>query len=400
MEIEISEYFDLLLELEDDWCVKKIETNHKSKEVSIHIKYIGKSCPIYDHMTERKWRHLDIMDYKTFLVSKVPRIKDSLGKIKTVSVPWASKYERHTYKFENRVIDLLLATKNQTKTAEYIDVSFRIVNRIIHNSTERGMARRNHQDLVFEHLSIDEKSFKKGHQYISVLSHPKSGCIIEVEEGRTIEATENLIDKSLTKQQQKEIQTMSMDMWKSYLRVVKEKLPNASIIHDKFHLIKYLNEAIDKVRRREVKTNDELLNSRYVLLKNIENLTDKQHAKFKAIHNANYQVSKAWQIRENFKDLFQKETKKINAFILFNQWILRSVRQNVREMTKLVKTFNNHISGVINALIYKLNNAMAERLNGKIQELKTVAKGYRTFKNFRSAILFFNGGLNLYPQNW
>ncbi len=398
MEKEVSQYFDLLLELEDDWRVKKITTNHRSKEVSIHIEYIGKGVPIYDHLAKRKWRHLDIMDYKTYIVSKVPRVKNTKGKIKAISVPWASKHERHTYKFEHRVIDLLLATKNQTKTSEYLNVSFRVVNRIMHNSTERGMLRRSYEDLVFEHLSIDEKSFKKGHQYISVLSHPRSGCIIEVEEGRTIEATEQLIDKSLTTQQQKEIQTMSMDMWKSYLTVVKDKLPNASIVHDKFHLIKYLNEAIDKVRRREVKTNDELLNSRYALLKNVENLTDKLHAKFKAIKNANYEVAKAWQIRENFKDIFQKETEKTNAFILFNQWILLSVKQNIKEMTKVVKTFNNHMSGVINVLIYNFNNAMAERLNGKIQKLKTVAKGYRTFKNFRSAILFFNGGLNLYPQ--
>lgn len=398
MEEELSQYFDLLLDLDTDWQAKKISTNHKTKEVSIHIEYVGEE-KIYDHAPERKWRHLDLLDYKTFIVSKLPRIKDKEGKVKTITVPWASKYERHTYKFESKVIDLLLATKNQTKTAQYIEVSFRVVNRIIHISSERGMNRRNHKELVFEHLSIDEKSFKKGHKYISVLSHPRSGCILEVEENRTKEATINLLEKSLTAQQRKEIQTISMDMWESYLSVAKDKLPNASIVHDKFHLIKYLNDGIDKVRRREVKKNDELKNSRYALLKNKENLTEKQHAKFKAIYNANYQVSKAWQIRENFKDLFNQEEEKVNAFILFNQWLLNSFRNNIKEMNKVLKTFNNHISGVINALISNFNNAMAERLNGKIQELKTVAKGYRTFKNFRSAILFFHGGLNLYPLN-
>ena len=67
-------------------------------------------------------------------------------------------------------------------------------------------------------------------------------------------------------------------------------------------------------------------------------------------------------------------------------------------LTKVVTMFNAHISGVVSALINNFNNAMAERLNGKIQELKTVARGYRTFQNFRSAILFFNGGLDLYPH--
>jgi len=73
-----------------------------------------------------------------------------------------------------------------------------------------------------------------------------------------------------------------------------------------------------------------------------------------AIHNANYEVSKAWQIRENFKDLFNKETERVNAFILFNQWILMSSRKNIKEMNKVIKTFNNHISGVVSVHYYTI----------------------------------------------
>ena len=66
---------------------------------------------------------------------------------------------------------------------------------------------------------------------------------------------------------------------------------------------------------------------------------------------------------------------------------------------QVAKMFNNHLKGVCNAMVESFSNAMAKRLNGKIQEIKTVARGYRTFKNFRSAILFFNGGLQLKPLN-
>ena len=175
-----------------------------------------------------------------------------------------------------------------------------------------------------------------------------------------------------------------------------EYLPNASIVHDRFHLVKYINEAIDKIRRREVKHHQELKNSRYALLKNPENLTLKQQIQFNAIADANYEVSKAWQVRENFKDLFK--AKKLCAWSLFNQWTIDSKGRKIKEIDKVVDMFNKHIKGVVNALISNLTNAMAERLNGKIQELKTVGRGYRTFKNFRSAILFFNGKLNLYPH--
>ena len=146
-----------------------------------------------------------------------------------------------------------------------------------------------------------KKSFKKGHKYISVLSHPRSGYIIDVEDDRTKESVRTLLDKSLTEKQQSNLKTISMDMWRAYLSIAKEKLPNAEIVHDRFHLVKHLNDAIDKVRKREVRTNEELRNSRYALLKNKENLTEKQRIKFDAIRRSNYEVSKV--LRENFKDL-------------------------------------------------------------------------------------------------
>jgi len=400
------QFFDLLLQLDSDWQVEEVDADCTSNEVYITIRHIGKTaecpntleqCSIYDHAPVRNWRHLDTMQYKTFISCCLPRVKNALGKVVTCSAPWASKHERHTYLFEHATIDLLLATQKQTKTAEIMRCGFNVVNRIIHLSTERGLSRRNISNLSIKNLSIDEKQFRKGHNYITVLSHPDSGSIIDVSEDRTKESVRKLLDKTLTQKQQEDVENISMDMWKAYLTVSKEKLPNAKITHDRFHLVKYLNDAIDKVRRREVKENEELKNSRFALLKNQENLTEKQRIKFDFIENANYEVSKAWEVRANFQALFNQETEKFEGYMLFNRWELSALKKQIKEVTKVVEMFKSHLSGVVNALITKFNNAMAERLNGKIQELKTAARGYRTFEKFRSAILFFNGGLSLYP---
>jgi len=399
-------FFNILLDLEEGWNVESVSTDLKKGEISIKIKCVLKSlldeetgelCRVYDHAPLRSWRHLDTMQYKTFITCSLPRIETSVGKIKTIQPSWASGYERHTYLFEHAVIDLLKASKNQSKTAVLMRCGFNVINRILHLSTERGMKRRSHETLIFDHLSIDEKSFKKGHKYITVLSHPQSGCILEVEEDRTKDACKALLNKSLTVDQLQKVATISMDMWKAFMNTANEVLPNAEIVHDRFHLIKYLNDAIDKVRRREVKKHEELKESRYALLKNQENLTDKQRILFDQISGSNYEVSKAWQVRENFKDLFSSD--KSSGFVLYMQWAADSARRNINEVTKIVNMFNSHIAGVVNALVMNYSNAMAERLNGKIQELKTVGRGYRTFENFRSAILFFHGGLNLYPLN-
>lgn len=398
-------FFTTLLNLEDGWEVQSIETDLGNAEIYISINcrlqeladdQTGELCKVYDHAPERKWRHLDTMQYKTYIKCKLPRIIASDGKVKTIQPNWASGYERHTYLFEHAVIDLLKATKNQTKTALLMRCGFNIVNRILHVSTQRGMGRRNYSQVVFDQLSIDEKSFRKGHHYITVLSHPHSGCVLDVGEDRTKASVKSLLNRSLTNEQLQQVKAISMDMWKAFISTAQEMLPNAAIVHDRFHLVKYLNEAIDKVRRREVKQHEELKNSRYALLKNPENLTDKQHIHFDAIAGANYEVSKAWQVRENFKDLFSSE--KLYAWKLYLKWTVDSQKRKIKEIDKVVAMFNNHIKGVVNALLMNLNNAMAERLNGKIQELKTVGKGYRTFANFRSAILFFHGGLNLYPH--
>ncbi|MFW6099777.1 MAG: helix-turn-helix domain-containing protein [Bacteroidota bacterium] len=145
-----EQFFDLLLDFDDNWKVERVYANIKTEEVDVFVEYIGKEaedpdtyelCPIYDHAPSRRWRHLDTMQYKTYINCSVPRIKTPSGKVKTIKVPWASGYERHTYLFERLAIDILLSTKNQTKTAELMRCGFNVINRIIHNSVERGLKR-------------------------------------------------------------------------------------------------------------------------------------------------------------------------------------------------------------------------------------------------------------------
>lgn len=263
----------------------------------------------------------------------------------------------------------------------------------MHQSVWRGLAKRS-KDTIYTELSIDEKAFQKGHFYISVLSCPTSGNVLEVAQDRTKEACENLLNQSLTEIQKAQVKTVSLDMWPAYNSAVSKILPKASKVHDRFHLIKYLNEAVDKVRKREVKHTEELKKSRYALLKNICNLSVKQATKLEDALRENLTVAEAWGIKETFKWLFGSSDYH-QAHDKYGQWVSYVNWANIPELTKVAKMFSNHIVGVCNALVEKTSNAMAERLNGKIQLIKTIGRGYRTFNNFRSAILFFNGGLDL-----
>lgn len=110
-----EQFFDLLLDFGDEWIVREVPTNLETNEVDIQVEYFG-DARIYDYAPPRRWRHLDTMQFKTFINCRLPRLKSG-GKVKTFAPPWADKHERHSYLFESAVIDLLLATKNQTQRA-------------------------------------------------------------------------------------------------------------------------------------------------------------------------------------------------------------------------------------------------------------------------------------------
>jgi transposase len=407
--LRLTDFMNLILDFGEEWVVTKIEMNHRLKTIHINLEYKSNyyedpithnAAKLYDHCEVREWRHLDILDYKTYIRCRIPRVLCEDGTIKQISIGWADSYDRHTYQFETRVIDLLKITKNQSKTAEFLNCSFRMVNRIIHRSSERGLSRRDKRYLLFEHISIDEKSFHKGQNYVTVLSHPNSGAVIDVCENRDTESTKNLLYATFTEAQAKNICSVSMDMWKPYLKAINEVLPDAEIVHDRFHLVKYLNESMDKVRRRESVEEKILKDSRYALLKNEQNMTKAQKAKFKLIKESNLEVTKVWNIRENFKNIFGVNQNDSDAELLLINWATDSFMNGIKEVNKVILMFLSHMKGVVNAMISSYSNAMAERLNGKIQEVKLCSRGYRTFKNFRSAILFFHGGLDLYPHKW
>jgi transposase len=268
----------------------------------------------------------------------------------------------------------------------------------MHKSTARGLEKRS-KSILYKHISIDEKAVKKGHEYISILSDEMTGVVIGAAEGRTKESVKNLCTTALTEYQRGKVETICTDMWDAYIHAAKTYFSKAKHCHDNFHLVGYLNKAVDKVRRREVKVHEELKHTKYIYLKDQMNLTEKQRIKFESIKGANYQVSRAWQIKENFRDIQFKQTSQ-EALALFMRWRQDAVNAKIPEITAIVEMFDRHIKGIVNAIETGANNARAERLNGAIQELKTIGRGYRNTDNFITAILFFHGNLNLHSHKY
>jgi transposase len=266
----------------------------------------------------------------------------------------------------------------------------------MHQAVNLGLSRRSNEDRYY-YLSIDEKAVHKGHDYISILSDEQSGTVIDVVAGRSEDSVDELCQTALTAEQRCEVKTVCTDMWQPYIKGSNTYFPKALHCHDNFHLVGYLNQAVDKCRRREVKDNEELKKTKYLLLKDTMNLTDEQYFKFESIRKANYEVSRAWQVKENFRDISFRQTPQC-ASTLFSMWRQNALAVNIKEINEVVEIFDRHRKGIVNAITTGANNARAERLNGSIQELKTIGRGYRNTENFRMAILFFHGNLDMIPH--
>lgn len=403
--------YNRILGLENPWQVSEVKLDLDREEVTIRIIYksntaacpvCGKESPVYDHRLERRWRHLDSCQLKTFLISSVPRINCAEHGVKTVELPWASTSSRYSDLFEALTISLLKVSKNQSKTGQLLGISFDQVHHIMERAVERGLGRR--QDHRLTHIGLDEKSMKKGHKYLTVLSDISEGKVIDVSEGRSITSAKGLLAANIKPEQRQSVTAVAMDMWHPYMIAANSILPEADIVHDKFHVMKYLNDSVDKTRSKEsrekAREGDQTLkHSKYLFLKNQENMSARQKSRFQEIQALNLKSCQAWRIKENFKEFFNCQSLN-EAKFFFADWY-----ENVREsaLDKMITVsykLIDHANGLLNYIIHRVTNAVAEGLNGKIQEIKTIGRGFRAFSNYRIAILFFLGKLDLYPHKF
>jgi transposase len=262
----------------------------------------------------------------------------------------------------------------------------------------RGLERRSLEAL--EAVGIDEKSFLSGQNYVSVLSDPKGSRVLEVTEGRERASAERLFESVALEQRQK-VEAVVMDMSAAFEAAAEAKMPQAEIVHDRFHVSKHLNEAVDKVRRTEHRKLQEqgeetLKGSKFLFLFAPENLDRGRRARLRDLLNSDLKVGRAWTLKEQFRHFWERANAR-TALSFFEVWYARAVRCRIKPMIAAAKMLKRHLLNLLNYHHYRLTNATAEGLNSRIQAIKADARGFRSFQNFRVRILFFLGKLDLSP---
>jgi transposase len=394
-----NKFLEEILQLGDEWEITEIKTDLSRKEIDLYITYQSALASkdksfLYDYKPIRRIRHLDLVDCKLFLNVKIPRFKDENGNVRALELKWADKRVSYSYLFESKVITLLEISKNKTKTADYFDISFDIVHSIMQRAVERGLSKRRLNDVKV--LGIDEKSFGNGHHYMTILSDPFEKRVLDIIAGRSTEDAAELITWTLPEESINNVRMVAMDMWKPFMNAVEETMPQAEILHDKFHIIKIINKGVDEVRKAEVLKVKELKKTKYLFLKTDSNWTENQRVKFEEMNEINTNTSKAWKIKENFKGIYE-QYEYLQCLYYAEKWIKDSYNSNLVPMIKAANTIHNHLKGIVNAAYRGITNSGAENLNSKIQVIKSIARGFKNIDGYRNAILFYTGKLNLYP---
>ncbi|MCP4003316.1 MAG: ISL3 family transposase, partial [bacterium] len=261
------------------------------------------------------------MQFETRIVARTPRADCKACGVKTIAVPWAEKHSRFTLLFEAFAIDVLLACGNIKAATGLLGITWDAAQRIMDSAVQRGLAKRETEKI--EHVGMDEKSFRRRHNYVTVLVDLDGSRVLEVTEGRDEKAA-NKAWAAIPERQRKKVKAVAIDMWTAFRNAATKHAPQADIVHDKFHISKHLNDAVDKVRRKEHKAlkkdgDETLAGSKHSWLFNPENMKDERWLEFQSLKDSELKTSRAWAIKEQFR-WFWEYAYAANAKKFFDRW--------------------------------------------------------------------------------
>jgi len=408
--MEDTELYTMLLGIRPPWRVTKVRVDMTAERVDVWVeetpgmKVTCAVCenitPVYDHTEEQVWRHLDTCQCRTFLHARLPRTNCPADGVKQIVAPWGEPRSQFTRLFEGRVIDTLREC-DVTGVTRLMETSWDETWGVMTRAVMRGLARK--EKRVCARIGIDEKSLGKGHDYESIVCDLDRGTVEYVVDDRKQESLESYYQQ-FTREELAAIEAIAMDMWDPYIAATKAYVPDADnkIVFDRYHATTQVTKAVDKVRRREhkvlAKQGDlRLLGTKYLWLRNEENVPEWRREEFDGVKNAELKTSRAWAIKESLRVFWNYVYAKC-AENYFKAWYFWATHSRLEPMIEAAKTLKRHIANIMTYFKHRITNATSEGINSKIQTIKLMACGYRNREHYKTAIYFHCGGLDLYPR--
>jgi len=294
-----------------------------------------------------------------------------------------------------------LKQASQRAVAEQMKLSWHEIHSIMKRGVARGLKRRKLETI--SRIGIDEKAFRTGYSYMTLVNDLDRSCVLYVAEGRE-QSSLDPFWSTLSEDQLNGIQAVAMDMWEAYLNSIRAHLPEADqkVVFDKFHIAQHLGEAVDFVRRAEQKSltaigDDRLTGTRYQWLKNPKRLKPTERRQFAQLRRSHLKTARAWALRQAAMTLFDYVYPG-PARKHFRWWYSWAVRSRLKPMKKVAEMMKRRFENIITFVQHRITNATSESINAKIQWVKYTARGFRNKANFKDAVYFHAGGLNMAPS--
>ena len=397
-----------LLGITEPWGVELVEMKQEAGEVHVTValpantRWVCPEChaaaPIHDHQ-ERTWRHLDTCQFKTLVHARVPRLHCSTHGIRQLQVSWAEPGSRFTALFEALAIDWLKQA-SVSAVAKQMRLTWDKADGIMARAVQRGLARRKIE--VPRYAGVDETSFQKRHEYVTVASDLERTRVLYVGDDRGQEALDAFW-LSWTPAQRAKVEAVAMDMWEPYVRSTLAHVPEAAgkIVFDKFHVAQHLGKAVDDVRRHEHRARmadgDPILKgTKYDWLRSPRGRSWSEARAFNLLRQIVTKVARAWSLREAAMELWELHSQAA-ADRNFKRWFRWARCSRLEPIRRVALMLKRHWANIRTFFEHRITNAGAESINEKIQTVKRRARGFRNRERFRSAIYFHCGGLDLYP---
>lgn len=397
------------LGLSHPWEVAKVEFVDTSdgKELHIHIDFrrgskfvndCGVEQTAYDTQS-KEWRHLNFFEHKCYLHCRVPRIMMGDGRYHLVEVPWARSGSGFTLLFEAYTMKLIESEMPVSAVSKTIKETQPRIWRVFHHWV--SIARRDIDLSGVKRIGIDETSSRRGHKYITNFVDLDTRQLIFSTQGKGEDTVRRFVEELENRGGSREnITVVSMDMSPSFISAYFEYFSHADLVFDKFHIVKMLNEALDKTRKAEQSEKKLLKGQRFNLLHRKCNLSEKKLMALETLLLTYPELGEAYKFKEGFFDAFDYESAQ-DSITYLEKWCEAVNATSLTFMKKFVNTLKAHWSGIItNFTCPGVNNGILEGVNQKIQLAKRRARGFKVIDNFIAMAYFVCGKLKFdYPYD-
>jgi len=359
----------------------------------------------YDHTEVLSWRHLSVFQHRCEITCRLGRGKcRQCGHVFRVRPPWEGLSTHFTKEFEAFCL-LLMREMPVSKVAEAVGETDTRLWRMLFRHVEAAYAEADFSQVCC--VGVDEMSIRKGHEYISVFADLLAKRVLFATEGKDRATWVRFIEALEAHNGHRHAITQaSMDMSQAYQAGVAENCRNAQVVFDKFHVLKNVGEAVDKVRRAEVRLGGQgvweaLHKSQWLWRKNPENLTAKEQARLAKIKEKNLGTAKAYQMRLVLQDIYRSADVttaryRLRVWCRWVRWVARFYRANLLcWMVKMADMVENHLAGILAHWKWGVTNAFMEGLNSVFSATKRKARGYRSSVHLITMLYFVAGKLRL-----